>query len=58
MDKTGNKVAIVMGSISDEPIMKNASDILKEFGATKSKETKSEKKESPEERRRKQMLGY
>ena len=26
------KVAIVMGSISDEPIMKNASDTLKDFG--------------------------
>ncbi|TET51665.1 MAG: 5-(carboxyamino)imidazole ribonucleotide mutase [Actinomycetota bacterium] len=26
------KVAIVMGSISDEPIMKNASDTLKSFG--------------------------
>jgi len=27
-----NKVGIVMGSISDEPIMKNASDTFKEFG--------------------------
>ena len=26
------KVAIVMGSIADEPVMKKASDILKEFG--------------------------
>ena len=28
----GKKVAIVMGSIADEPVMKKASDILKEFG--------------------------
>ena len=32
MEKNKNKVGIVMGSISDEPIMKNASDTLKEFG--------------------------
>ena len=32
MEKGKNKVGIVMGSISDEPIMKNASDTLKEFG--------------------------
>lgn len=32
MEKGKNRVAIVMGSISDEPIMKNASDALKEFG--------------------------
>ena len=29
----GKKVAIVIGSISDENIMKNALGILKEFGA-------------------------
>ena len=28
----GKKVAIVMGSVSDEVIMKKASDVLKEFG--------------------------
>jgi len=28
----GKKVAIVMGSVADEPVMKKASDILKEFG--------------------------
>lgn len=28
----GKKVAIVMGSVADESIMKKASDILKEFG--------------------------
>lgn len=28
----GKKVAVVMGSIADEPVMKKASDILKEFG--------------------------
>jgi 5-(carboxyamino)imidazole ribonucleotide mutase len=28
----GKKVAIVMGSVSDEIIMKKASDVLKEFG--------------------------
>jgi 5-(carboxyamino)imidazole ribonucleotide mutase len=27
----GRKVAIVMGSVADEPVMKKASDILKEF---------------------------
>lgn len=32
MKKEMMKVAIVMGSISDEPIMKNASDTLKDFG--------------------------
>jgi 5-(carboxyamino)imidazole ribonucleotide mutase len=32
MKKDIMKVAIVMGSISDEPIMKNASDTLKSFG--------------------------
>ena len=32
MKKDIMKVAIVMGSISDEPIMKNASDTLKKFG--------------------------
>ena len=32
MKKDIMKVAIVMGSISDEPIMKNASDTLKDFG--------------------------
>jgi len=32
MKKDIMKVAIVMGSISDEPIMKNASDTLKRFG--------------------------
>jgi 5-(carboxyamino)imidazole ribonucleotide mutase len=32
MKKDMMKVAIVMGSISDEPIMKNASDTLKSFG--------------------------
>ena len=32
MKKDMMKVAIVMGSISDEPIMKNASDTLKDFG--------------------------
>ena len=32
MEKINNKVGIVMGSISDEPIMKKASDTLKEFG--------------------------
>lgn len=32
MKKDIMKVAIVMGSISDEPIMKNASDTLKGFG--------------------------
>ena len=32
MEKVNNKVGIVMGSISDEPIMKKASDTLKEFG--------------------------
>ena len=32
MEKVSNKVGIVMGSISDEPIMKKASDTLKEFG--------------------------
>lgn len=32
MEKGRNKVGIVMGSISDEPIMKKASDTLKEFG--------------------------
>jgi len=31
MDKVKKRVAIIMGSISDEPIMKNASDTLKEF---------------------------
>lgn len=28
----GKKVAIVMGSVSDETVMKKASDVLKEFG--------------------------
>ncbi|MDD5622271.1 MAG: 5-(carboxyamino)imidazole ribonucleotide mutase [Actinomycetota bacterium] len=28
----GKKVAIVMGSVSDEVVMKKASDVLKEFG--------------------------
>ena len=28
----GKKVAIVMGSVADEPVMKKASDVLKEFG--------------------------
>jgi len=28
----GKKVAIVMGSVSDEAVMKKASDVLKEFG--------------------------
>jgi len=32
MKKDIMKVAIVMGSISDEPVMKNASDTLKDFG--------------------------
>jgi 5-(carboxyamino)imidazole ribonucleotide mutase len=32
VEKIKNKVGIVMGSISDEPIMKKASDTLKEFG--------------------------
>ena len=32
MKKDIMKVAVVMGSISDEPIMKNASDTLKDFG--------------------------
>lgn len=32
MEKDSIKVAIVMGSVSDEPIMKNASDTLDEFG--------------------------
>lgn len=32
MKKSRNKVGIVMGSISDEPIMKKASDTLKDFG--------------------------
>jgi 5-(carboxyamino)imidazole ribonucleotide mutase len=32
VEKKSNKVGIVMGSISDEPIMKKASDTLKEFG--------------------------
>ncbi|MCD4669643.1 MAG: 5-(carboxyamino)imidazole ribonucleotide mutase [Actinomycetia bacterium] len=31
MGKDKNKVAIIMGSISDEPVMKKASDTLKEF---------------------------
>jgi len=32
MASDGKKVAIVMGSVSDEIIMKKASDVLKEFG--------------------------
>jgi 5-(carboxyamino)imidazole ribonucleotide mutase len=32
VEKNFNKVGIVMGSVSDEPIMKKASDTLKEFG--------------------------
>jgi 5-(carboxyamino)imidazole ribonucleotide mutase len=32
MTNSGKKVAIVMGSVSDEIIMKKASDVLKEFG--------------------------
>jgi 5-(carboxyamino)imidazole ribonucleotide mutase len=32
MSNSGKKVAIVMGSVSDEIIMKKASDVLKEFG--------------------------
>jgi 5-(carboxyamino)imidazole ribonucleotide mutase len=32
MVKGKNKVGIVMGSISDEPVMKKASETLKEFG--------------------------
>ena len=31
MEKGKKKIAIIMGSISDEPIMKKASDTLKEF---------------------------
>ncbi|HAJ94838.1 MAG TPA: 5-(carboxyamino)imidazole ribonucleotide mutase, partial [Actinobacteria bacterium] len=31
MEKGKKKIAIIMGSISDEPIMKQASDTLKEF---------------------------
>ena len=32
MSTEGKKIAIVMGSVSDETIMKKASDVLKEFG--------------------------
>lgn len=32
MTTGGKKVAIVMGSVSDEIVMKKASDVLKEFG--------------------------
>lgn len=32
MEKGKKKIAIIMGSISDEPIMKKASDTLKGFG--------------------------
>lgn len=32
MASGGKKVAIVMGSVSDEVVMKKASDVLKEFG--------------------------
>ncbi len=32
MTTGGKKVAIVMGSVSDETVMKKASDVLKEFG--------------------------
>jgi 5-(carboxyamino)imidazole ribonucleotide mutase len=32
MGKARNKVGIIMGSVSDEPIMKKASETLKEFG--------------------------
>ncbi len=32
MENNRNKIGIVMGSISDEPIMKKSSDTLKEFG--------------------------
>ena len=32
MTTGGRKVAIVMGSVSDETVMKKASDVLKEFG--------------------------
>lgn len=32
MAVSGKKVAIIMGSVSDEVIMKKASDVLKEFG--------------------------
>lgn len=31
MTKSGKKVAVVMGSVSDETVMKKASDVLKEF---------------------------
>ena len=32
MAAKGKRVAIVMGSVADEPVMKKASDMLKEFG--------------------------
>ncbi|MFZ3085501.1 MAG: 5-(carboxyamino)imidazole ribonucleotide mutase [Candidatus Hydromicrobium sp.] len=32
MVSVGKRVAIVMGSVSDETVMKKASDVLKEFG--------------------------
>ena len=32
MVSAGKRVAIVMGSVSDETVMKKASDVLKEFG--------------------------